>query len=97
MPLRMALLRIYLKRRCSGLLKRYYALRLSQPVLYRSVTPQVVPRHNWSPGPSTANCVAADGPPDQLCPLPWMVRFVTNGPGPRETNRVLQHRLITIP
>ena len=22
-----------------------------------------VPRHNWSPGPSTANCVAVDGPP----------------------------------
>ena len=25
--------------------------------------PQLVPRHNWFPGPSTANCVAIDGPP----------------------------------
>ena len=28
-----------------------------------SVTLQVVPRHNWSPGPSMANFVAIDGPP----------------------------------
>ena len=28
-----------------------------------SVRPQMVPRHNWSPGPSTANGVAVDGPP----------------------------------
>ena len=25
--------------------------------------PQLVPRHNWSPGPSAANYVAVDGPP----------------------------------
>ena len=24
--------------------------------------PQLVPRHNWSPGPSAANYVAIDGP-----------------------------------
>ena len=28
-----------------------------------TVTPQLVPRHNWSPGPSAANYVAVDGPP----------------------------------
>ena len=27
------------------------------------VTTQLVPRHNWSPGPSAANYVAVDGPP----------------------------------
>ena len=27
------------------------------------VTPQLVPRHNWSPGPSAVNYVAVDGPP----------------------------------
>ena len=27
------------------------------------VTPQMVLRHNWSPGPSAANYVAVDGPP----------------------------------
>ena len=29
----------------------------------RSVTPQMVPCHNWSLGPSAANYVAVDGPP----------------------------------
>ena len=28
-----------------------------------SVTPQLVPRYNWSPGPSAANYAAVDGPP----------------------------------
>ena len=32
-------------------------------VLRGPVAPQVVPRHNWSPGPSMANFVAIDGPP----------------------------------
>ena len=42
-------------------------------------------RHSWSPattgppGPSVANYVAVNGPPDQVW-LPWMVRFATNGP-----------------
>ena len=42
-------------------------------------------RRKWSPattgppGPSMANCVAVDGPPDQLW-LPWMVRFAASGP-----------------
>ena len=27
-----------------------------------TVTPQLVPRHNWSPGPSAANYVAIDAP-----------------------------------
>ena len=31
------------------------------------------------PGPSAANYVAIDGPPDQVW-LPWMVRFAASGP-----------------
>ena len=30
----------------------------------RTVMPQLVPRHNWSPGPSAANYVAVGGPPE---------------------------------
>ena len=41
--------------------------------------PQLVPRHNWSPGPSAANYVAIDGPADQVW-LPWMVCFAASGP-----------------
>ena len=42
-------------------------------------------RRSWSPattgppGPSAANYVAVDGPPDQVW-LPWMVRFAASGP-----------------
>ena len=32
-------------------------------ILVSLVTPQLVSRHNWSPGPSVANYVAVDGPP----------------------------------
>ena len=50
-----------------------------------TVTPQLVPRHNWSPGPSAANYVAIDGPPPPPPPpdqvwLLWMVRFAASGP-----------------
>ena len=32
----------------------------------RFVTPQVVPRRKWSPGPSMAIFVAVDGPPGPI-------------------------------
>ena len=51
----------------------------STQLFVNSVTSQLVPRHNWSPGPSAANYVAIDGPPDQVW-LPWMVRFAASGP-----------------
>ena len=61
----------------------------------------MVPATNGLPGPSTANCVAADDPPDQLW-LPWMVRFAASGPPAEnqlmvEINRGWQHHLITTP
>ena len=61
----------------------------------------VLSHRNWSPGPSTANCVAVDGPPDQLW-LPWMIRFAASGP-PAENQLMVkinlgwQHYLITKP
>ena len=33
-----------------------------RPPYWRPVMPQLVPCHNWSPGPSAANYVAVDGP-----------------------------------
>ena len=37
------------------------------------------PQLHGPPGPSAANYVAVEGPPDQVW-LPWMVRFATSGP-----------------
>ena len=62
----------------------------------RSVTPQLVPRHNWSPGPSVANYVAVDGSPDQVW-LPWMVRVAASGPPPQTGSRWIKPRLYGIP
>ena len=47
-----------------------------------------------------ANCVAVDGPPDQLW-LPWMVHFAASGPPAEnqlmmEINHGWEHHLITI-
>ena len=80
----MAAMHILILKNCYGitnLLLRKFTFTENQTFLQKFSTMKIWSCHAavGPPGPSTANCVAIDGPPDQVW-LPWMVHFAASGP-----------------